>query len=133
MKRLEEIERLGTEELERIADDAGIKVPENLGAKVENSLTAARLAERPRSRKVWRMTLAPATMVLAVTLLLGIRYGRMNAAPADTFDNAEEAYTELVKVFGFIGEKINESKSISDAAFAKANKASEVLNEFYNK
>ncbi|HAZ74343.1 MAG TPA: hypothetical protein DCW53_03270 [Rikenellaceae bacterium] len=63
---------------------------------------------------------------------MGIRYENINAVPKDTFDDPREAYAEIERAFGAISEKVNKGKSIADASLSQLNKASEVLDKFYN-
>lgn len=133
MKRIEEVERLSLEELEKISEDAGVKIPAKLNDSIEDILCAERLHQNARKSGVFKsFAWIPAVAVVAAALFVGIRYQRVNMLPADTFDNPQEAYAEVERVFGMISDEINKGKSIADATLSDMNKASEVLEKFYN-
>ena len=128
MKRIEEIERLSLEELEKISEDAGVKIPAKLNDSIEDILCAERLHRNARKSRVFKSF----AWIPAVAVVAGIRHQRVNMLPEDTFENPQEAYAEVERVFGMISDRINKGKSIADATLSDLNKASEVLEKFYN-
>lgn len=131
MKSIEELERLGAEELERIASESGVTVPKDLNGKILGALTAVELTREKRKRKVWKFALAPAALVLAAALTVGINYLHINAMPVDTFSNPEEAYAQLEATFSYISGKVTRGVELADAARPEMVKASETLSKFH--
>ena len=133
MKRKEDIERIGLEELEKIASDSSVPVPESLHRRVEDALTAACAVKSVPGRKAWKFALIPAAVAVAAALTVGLNYQSASRMPADTFTDPQEAYAELERTFGYISNKINAGREMTDAALSQVDKASRIIDNINKK
>ena len=133
MKRKEDIERIDLEELEKIASDSSVPVPESLHRRVEDALTAACAVKSVPGRKAWRFALIPAAVAVAAALTVGLNYQSASRMPADTFTDSQEAYAELERTFGYISNKINAGREMTDAALSQVDKASRIIDNINKK
>lgn len=133
MKRKEDIERMDLEELEKIASDSSVSVPESLHRRVEDALTAACAVKSVPGRKAWRFALIPAAVAVAAALTVGLNYQSASRMPADTFTDPQAAYAELERTFGYISNKINAGREMTDAALSQVDKASRIIDNINKK
>lgn len=133
MKRQEDIERMDLEELEKIASDSSVPVPESLHRRVEDALTAACAVKSVPGRKAWRFALIPAAVAVAAALTVGLNYQSASRMPADTFMDPQAAYAELERTFGYISNKINAGREMTDAALSQVDKASRIIDNINKK
>lgn len=133
MKRKEDIERIDLEELEKIASDSSVSVPESLHRRVEDALTAACAVKSVPGRKAWRFALIPAAVAVAAALTVGLNYQSASRMPADTFTDPQAAYAELERTFGYISNKINAGREMTDAALSQVDKASRIIDNINKK
>ena len=133
MKRREDIERIDLEELEKIASDSSVPVPESLHRRVEDALTAACAVKSVPGRKAWRFALIPAAVAVAAALMVGLNYQSASRMPADTFTDSQAAYAELERTFGYISNKINAGREMTDAALSQVDKASRIIDNINKK
>lgn len=133
MKRKEDIERIDLEELEKIAADSSVPVPGSLHRRVEDALTAACAVKSVPGRKAWRFALIPAAVAVAAALTVGLNYQSASRMPADTFTDPQAAYAELERTFGYISNKINAGREMTDAALSQVDKASRIIDNINKK
>lgn len=133
MKRIEDIERLSTEELERLASDNPVRTPEGLSRKIEDALTAAQAVKSFRREAKWKFAIVPAAVAVAAVLTVGLNYRSVNRMPADTFDDPQAAYAELERTFGYISDKINTGRAMTDAALSQMDRASTIIDNISKK
>lgn len=133
MKHQEDIERIDLEELEKIASDSSVPVPESLHRRVEDALTAACAVKSVPGRKAWRFALIPAAVAVAAALTVGLNYQSASRMPADTFTDPQAAYAELERTFGYISNKINAGREMTDAALSQVDKASRIIDNINKK
>lgn len=133
MKRKEDIERIDLEELEKIASDSSVPVPESLHRRVEDALTAACAVKSVPGRKAWRFALISAAVAVAAALTVGLNYQSASRMPADTFTDPQAAYAELERTFGYISNKINAGREMTDAALSQVDKASRIIDNINKK
>lgn len=133
MKRKEDIERMDLEDLEKIASDSSVPVPESLHRRVEDALTAACAVKIVPGRKAWRFALIPAAVAVAAALTVGLNYQSASRMPADTFTDPQAAYAELERTFGYISNKINAGREMTDAALSQVDKASRIIDNINKK
>lgn len=133
MKHREDIERIDLEELEKIAADSSVPVPESLHRRVEDALTAACAVKSVPGRKAWRFALIPAAVAVAAALTVGLNYQSASRMPADTFTDPQASYAELERTFGYISNKINAGREMTDAALSQVDKASRIIDNINKK
>lgn len=133
MKHREDIERIDLEELEKIAADSSVPVPESLHRRVEDALTAACAVKSVPGRKAWRFALIPAAVAVAAALTVGLNYQSASRMPADTFTDPQAAYAELERTFGYISNKFNAGREMTDAALSQVDKASRIIDNINKK
>lgn len=130
MKKIENIEKMGTEELEAAALKENIHVPEGLEDRIKSRLAAESVMDGS-ARKHSPLPYIAAAAAAAVAAFLAIPHG--DPALKDTYTDPYLAYAKVEETFNTISNKMAAGLSLAEKASDAAAKPQEIINRINSK